>query len=341
MAGDALPHDRCDLPADFAVRALHFYYGIATDRHVEVLSAIAPDLPGNVELAGAYRGAAAGRCLDKSAIGEAAVAAGIPVPWSHDLENGWPEPESLAFPLILKPKSIHRQRHWMKGIKLFVCRNHDELSAVAGRPEFDAKDWTLQELIEGPESNIRVSACFRDRSGHTGPVFTAAKLRQYPADFGSASLVCSVPDEEVADSSRRLLEQLDFQGIAGVEFKRSARTGELLLVEMNPRPSLWFAAATAKGYRLVLRQLDEWFGTRTAGECEPRDEEVVWRYFLKDFTVSWQRRLNGRGMALPGPDTQRPPGASRCWAVYDRRDPLPAPAEAWGYVRKALSRMRT
>ena len=309
-----------------------------TDRHAEFLLDVKDKLSKNIVFAKAYCDGAARDCLDKARIAKIAMEAGLSIPWSHDLEKGWPESETLPFPLILKPKSIHHQRSWLKGRKLFVCDNEADIDQVKAIPQFKEQDWSLQALIDGPESNIYVAACLRLENGTTPVTFVGRKLRQYPSNFGSASLLISENNDEVLKTAHRLIAALGYHGIAGVEFKRDSKSGELFLIEINPRPCLWFSAATASGDLLIVEQLREWFGDLIKPVSVTKTQTVVWRYFLKDLVSRishWRNKENG---VLPTPEICLPRSRRRVWAVWSFRDPMPVFTEMGGYLQKAIAR---
>lgn len=309
-----------------------------TDRHTDFLIERAERWPKNLYMAGAYGSGAGQVGLDKSSITAAAQAAGLLVPGEYDLAHDTFQPGADDFPLILKPKSIHRQRHWLKGRKLFLVESSAEWDRIFAMEPFHSEEWTVQTLIPGPESNIHVAAIFRSVGGdHV--TFTARKLRQYPINFGSASLLVSDDDEQVADQARILLEAMEFEGIAGVEFKRDARDGTLVLIEMNPRPSLWFSASTAHGEYLVHRQLMEWFGDGVSRPRLARHDKVTWRYGLKDRLAARAHRRSSPIASVPSPDTSAAAVGETVWAVYQQGDSRPAMAELSAYARKAMQRL--
>jgi len=321
--------------------SMHAMLGIipTTDRHAEFLADTCARLPKNIITASTYCNGSARVCLDKTQISEVAEKAGLCIPWSYDLESGWPSLNSLPYPLILKPKAIHQQRHWLKGRKLFLCSNEVDLEQVKALVHFKPAEWTLQALIDGPESNIYVTGCLRLEDGSIPVTFSGRKLRQYPSNFGSASLLISEHDDEVVSASHKLIEALDFCGIAGIEFKRSDRDGKLYLIEINPRPGLWFGASTCNGDLLIRGQLREWFGSKISVDTKRINKPVVWSYALKDASSKlYHWKSKGKGV-LPCPNISIPHSHQRVWAVWSARDPMPAITEIGGYFRKAISRI--
>ena len=121
----------------------------------------------------------------------------------------------------------------------------------------------MQEIISGPESNITLWCGYIDAAGSVRQSFTARKLRQYPPGFGSASLVESEVCRETSETAERFLVKAGYRGIAAAEFKRHPKTGELKIIEVNPRPSLWFSVSTKSGVRLVERPWQSQMGLNT------------------------------------------------------------------------------
>ncbi len=309
-----------------------------TDRHVEYLSRSAWASANANKMAGCYSSGAALRALDKESLSGWAVHAGISQPRALSAAAIRSEMASLEFPLLLKPRSIHRHRNWLKGRKLFVCKNLRQLERRLDDTRIVADEWTVQELIPGPESEIVVVAAYRNRSGavHT---FSARKLRQYPPGFGSASLLVSHRDAKAADAAAALLQAAEFNGIAGIEFKRDPRDGKLKLIEMNPRPSLWFSSATGCGEYLVHRQLEDFGLIETSKRSGPgRVDRVLWRYGFKDWYSAIFYKFK-RVTGLPNPDSTVGRGYRKTWAIWDRRDKAPFFAELMQYARKAIQRV--
>lgn len=244
----------------------------------------------------------------------------------------------VTYPCLLKPAMIHRVKQLMPGKKSFVANNRDELTTLlAGFPE-SSGGWLLQEIITGQESEIELVAGYIGADESVSEVFTARKLRQYPPGFGSASLAISEVCEESERAAMGLLHAIGFRGIFGAEFKRDSVTGKLMIIEINPRPTLWFALANASGKRIVETAISEIAGLPARCSVEQRNG-VVWRYMLKDLASAIYYRRSKALSVLPAPNVSGAFGKkSRCWAVFDLRDPMPVFAELFVYAKKGLGR---
>jgi len=97
----------------------------------------------------------------------------------------------------------------------------------------------VQELVPGDgDAQLSFGALCAD--GTVLADITAQRTRQYPMDFGRASsFVETIVDPSVARDARRLLRAMRFTGLVEVEFKRDARTGANLLLDVNPRAWGW------------------------------------------------------------------------------------------------------
>ncbi|MCK9503431.1 MAG: ATP-grasp domain-containing protein [Porticoccaceae bacterium] len=282
----------------------------------------------------------AGALLDKLSFHTLCKSHGMETPGVWQARNK-EELRALAakvpLPCILKPALIHRARGFLRGRKVLLARNEAEfLTQVAAMPE-GLGEWLVQEIIPGAESAITLFGGYIDRSGAPRQVFTGRKLRQYPAGFGSASLVTSVPCKETESLTLKFLSKIGFRGICGAEFKRDPRDGRLKIIEINPRPTLWFQATHDAGCRILEAAWRDMAGQEQIAEIIPRTD-VLWRYLFKDM-ASAQFYRSQHDFIFPAPDVS---GAEWCAVksspVFDIRDPLPALAEPFEFARKALER---
>jgi hypothetical protein len=68
-----------------------------------------------------------------------------------------------------------------------------------------------------------------------GAYFTARKLRQNPALFGTGCAVETIDIPEIVPLAKHLLLAIGYDGLAEVEFKHDSVTGKWFLIEVNPR----------------------------------------------------------------------------------------------------------
>ena len=312
------------------------------DAFIEALCAMASRLPPGVSAFAAY-GDVAPVLLDKLSFHDLCLRHGVATPriWRVEGREGLAAlAETLPFPCILKPLLIHRAKHLLKGQKVLLLRDRAGLEQVLSSLPEDVGGWLVQEIIPGPESELTLVGAAFSREGRELQRFSGRKLRQYPAGFGSASLVSSERCPESERIALDFLAAIGFRGLCGVEFKRDPRDGLLKMIEINPRPTLWFQITHDAGQRLLAAACLDLLG-RAPPAAEPQAEDVCWRYAIKDFASARFYRRHPDALPFPAPDTSTAANLRRrAWPVFDARDPLPALAEPIGYLRKAWSRRR-
>lgn len=247
---------------------------------------------------------------------------------------------SIPFPCLLKPTLIHKAREYLKGEKVIIVQSQDEFERIVKAMPMDLGGWLVQEIIPGPESEITLFGAYFDKQHRAHHSFSARKLRQYPPGFGSASLVSSLRCTETEQLSESFLRDIGFHGVCGVEFKRDARDGRLKIIEVNPRPTLWFQITHDSGKRIVSACIDSMSG-RAVNEDRIQDENVCWRYLLKDAYSALFYHRPPTHFLLPKPLITLPSKPLKSsYPVFSFQDPKPAFAEPLGYLRKFWGRLK-
>jgi len=89
----------------------------------------------------------------------------------------------------------------------------------------------IQEYIPG--GGYGVSMLFNQ--GDPRAIFTHKRIREYPITGGPSTSRISVRHPKMEKYATKLLEELEWHGVAMVEFKLDNRTKEPVLMEINPR----------------------------------------------------------------------------------------------------------
>ena len=203
--------------------------------------------------------------------------------------------ESRRFPLLLKPVLGHLWRDRLHGKKLLVVESMSDLHKLVDGFGEDCGGLMVQELIPGPERNIYVAAIYRGVDGNRDYCFVAEKTRQHPPDFGSASLATARFREEIADLSWQFVERTDYRGICGTEFKFDERDGVFKMIEVNPRPTLWFHLAGASGVDLLYGAYLDLTG-RPVPPAASQKDGTRWCFWEKDL-LTWGHHLRKRDVS--------------------------------------------
>lgn len=290
-------------------------------------------------LAGLPAAQAMEAALDKERLLHLAQSLGIPVPKTYHLEsadhvNGLAD--QLSYPVVLKARSsrVCVDGAWVARAPSYAG-NADELQRAYSlvRP-LDARP-ILQEYVPGQGCGVFALM----NHGSLRALFSHRRIRENPPQ-GGMSVVCEscLPHPVAQEAAIRLLEALQWHGVAMVEFRIDARDGIPKLMEVNGRfwgslqlaieagidfPYLLYRMArdgdaeTTMGYRIGLRsrwllgELDRLRAVLLKAAPAPGVEWPTRRQALRSFLGSWH---NG----------------TRC-AVERLRDPVPALVSAMAY----------
>ena len=246
---------------------------------------------------------------------------GIPCPRTVRLESPADIPRiqrEIGYPAFLKPRLSHR---WARvfATKGFRVDGPADLERRLAQIAPSGLDVIVQAIIPGPNPNHYHVCAYIDASNQPLGLYVQRKLRQYPPDFGNGALNESVRAPDAAELGAALLQRVQYRGVGFIEFKRDARTGELTLIEVNPRLPLSNLLATRCGVNLPLLAYLDLTGQKPAAQTEYR---VGLRFLVvgKDFRAFLHYRRRGElGFAA----WARSVLTARVFPHLDPRDPLP------------------
>lgn len=226
-----------------------------TDRAVELLITRRRDIPARLRSFEQPDGCHLA-LMDKERMSRIAEDAGAAVPWwiaITALDELEPAIARATYPCVLKPALSHEWRARFGDDRVLPVEGPDELRELARVPLAAGLRVMVTDYVPGPEANVEEVVVVRLEDGSHPLVLTARKLRQYPVGFGSGALVTAAPADEARDLTLRVLEEADFVGVAGVETKRHAETGEVMLLDVNVRTTQFIALGTACGTEAAWR----------------------------------------------------------------------------------------
>ena len=289
--GEALAASLVDFAEDRSHRPVLY---VTNDDYIEMLAPRAERLEPHFCLTTDLAGVA-GRFLDKREFYGICRDAGVELPatfWPRDAADVERIAGEISFPAIVKPARGHRLWGAMGGDKVALAHTPEAL-----RRRYDTLAETdprllVQEVIPGDEDRILVAGCYLDRDSTTRALFVGRKLRQYPHDFGSASLAESCSDPEVGRLSEAFRREVGFAGLCGTEYKLDPRDGKRKMIEVNPRLTLWMALTRAAGVDLALAAYRDAVDGQVP-EMRQRDG-VRWTYLARDLQTSLRYLRTGR-----------------------------------------------
>lgn len=206
------------------------------------LTRVATDLPSSVRLF-EHPGSAHRALMNKEQANAIAREAGVCVPWSgyaSSLAALDAISEEAAWPCVVKPVLAHEWRDRYGERRAFLVDGPDEARKIMSVALGDGVRMLLSQYIPGGDEDVEEAIVVRLADGSYPVRFGCRKLRQYPPGFGETALGESSALPETLALAQRVLDQAGFVGVAGVEVKRDANTGERWFLEVNVRlPRQW------------------------------------------------------------------------------------------------------
>lgn len=163
---------------------------------------------------------------------------------------------------------------------------------------------TLQQYVVQPDYYYNVML-YRDKKGNY-PAYTIIKIRRYfPLKGGSSCYSETVEQPELLDSCKVMLEKLGWTGFADIDVLVDKNSGELKIIEINPRTPSSFQASFAAGVNFAEIFVTDYLGgSNVSGVSSVQKEypyhvgrqvrwfglDAMWFVFSKDrfrFKPSW------------------------------------------------------
>jgi predicted ATP-grasp superfamily ATP-dependent carboligase len=205
-----------------------------TDASVEAILAGRHQLPSSVALPfpdlATYRAAS-----DKAGMLERALRAGFDVPDTFLLERPNATLPLAVFPAVLKPhRSVIRTGTRREQLAVRFVDTVAQCRAALDAFPAAAFPILLQRRVRGAGEGLFVLRW----NGRVIAEFAHRRLREKPPEGGVSVFRESIAlDRDVVAAGRRLLDDLDWQGVAMIECKRDAGTRRPVFMEVNGR--LW------------------------------------------------------------------------------------------------------
>jgi len=140
--------------------------------------------------------------------------------------------KGLTFPCIIKFRGDKRSSHWQPEERYSIVYSPKELVAEYVRMNQIEDYPIIQEYIHGQGYGY---FALYDRDKHIRAHFCHKRIREYPITGGPSSCCESVYDDELVKVGRRLLDSLEWSGLAMVEMKYDKIRNKFYIIEVNPR----------------------------------------------------------------------------------------------------------
>lgn len=165
------------------------------------------------------------RLRDKNIMADLCQQFSIPMPTTlrpKNIDEALFYRNQLSYPVLLKP----RFGIGGIGIKRVNTKNEFERSIR----EFSEMP-IIQELIEGEDLEMTI-LCIH---GQTIAVSIYKSLRNFPLPYGPPVACKSIEDDALMSIGRKFLKNLQYNGVAHLDFRKDRRDGQAKLLDFNPR----------------------------------------------------------------------------------------------------------
>jgi predicted ATP-grasp superfamily ATP-dependent carboligase len=132
--------------------------------------------------------------------------------------------------LVVKPR-----RDVGGGCGLHVVDDAEALAAAVRDVEEEFGGAVIQEYVPGGVARLRMALFLFGPDSRLVAAFTSRKLRQRPAEGGSATVSESTAEAILVEQMLPLFERWRWAGPAEVDFKQDERDGSFKVLEINPR----------------------------------------------------------------------------------------------------------
>jgi predicted ATP-grasp superfamily ATP-dependent carboligase len=183
--------------------------------------------------------------IDKAKTVAAALKCGLPVPETYTITDIF-DTVNIDFPLLIKPRVGSRGQ--------YLIKSRDELIRTLRIIDKYRENFIAQEWIPGNVRNLCTFGTIFDESSQPKAVFTARRLsvmRSKNIHQGLTTYLVSERIPELIELSIKFLKEINWQGIAELEYKFDERDSKFKLLEINPRIWSWTKLPAACGVDFV------------------------------------------------------------------------------------------
>jgi len=236
-------------------------------------------------------------------------------------------------PYLVKPYYLGIESSVIRK-KNLILHSADELLGFI--KDTGATSLIVQRLIRGGDGWVFDCYGVCDRQGKIVTMASHRRLRQQPAHRGVSTFgeipSRSVPESEAAifALTERLLSQVRYHGIFGIEWLRDLETGRFYLLDFNARPFLTIRHLKDCGLNLAVISYSEFAGQNVSAIVKrPCLKHKYWLDLPADIrSFKQHREMKEIGFGEWLASLTRPTS----FAVLSVRDPLPTIIRLWDAI---------
>lgn len=175
----------------------------------------------------------------------------------------------VGFPAMVKPNLSGGAKGIVK------VENMQQLQVKYPPIEKEFGRCTLQQYVEQPDYYYNVML-YRDKEGKTAG-WTIIKIRRFfPLKGGSSCYSETVEHPFLLQQCEEVLDKLNWHGFADFDVLEDKHTGELKIIEINPRTPSSFQASFAAGVNFAEIFVNDYLGGTTPTYSYKVGQQVRW-----------------------------------------------------------------
>lgn len=233
--------------------------------------------------------------------------------------------DKLNFPLLIKPN------HTAGGRGMTLVHTKDELKEKFPIIYAGFGECHLQFYIPAGGTQVKVQL-YVNKKGELVNSSVIRKCRWYPENGGSSSCAISIKNEKLVDLLYHLLLDIGWEGFADFDTIEDPKTGELLIMEINPRLPACIKTAFVAGIDWAEIVINDCLGIPQKDYNYKEEEyvrhlglETLWLIYSKN---RWRTKPNW--FKLVGPHIHYQD-------MSDWTDPKPFLKGLWGNLKKQMN----
>lgn len=184
------------------------------------------------------------RGYDKNQLMSLCKEKGYPHPMTIDLSKTAYDDsskfDSFPYPGILKPNCT------TGGRGMCIINSYDDLIETYPRVKAEYGECHLQQFIREGGNQVKLQL-YVNESGELLYSSVMEKVRWYPVKGGSSCCSVSTSNPHMVNICHKILQDIHWVGFADFDTIRNPDTGELLIMEINPRLPACIGAVTSAG----------------------------------------------------------------------------------------------
>lgn len=163
---------------------------------------------------------------------------------------GIPQPACFGVEALPDPRVqlIFKRDVSFAGSGVHRPRSHESLLNMVGRQ--NGAPYLIEEYIEGEDLSVD---CIRTPGGFRGECYISTSLYSQ----GPSALRTPVECPEAVDIARKILDNIDYRGVCGMDF-RLTPDGRVFLLECNPRFTGGVATQIGRGFDIPWLLYQAW-----------------------------------------------------------------------------------